>query len=91
MFVIFFYHSLPLPHHKSLIPHQPDVTQRNSVILTARVGNEKKHTNATTNFQQLCCAFSPGVYVIELRLEMEKVSEVKKQSQTHGTCLSLSL
>lgn len=57
-------------------------------MMTARVGNEKKHTTATTNFQQLCCAFSPGVYVIELRLGTEKVSEVKEQSQAHGTCLS---
>lgn len=86
--MIFLHHSLPLPHHKSLRPHQLDETQRNTVIMTTGVGNEK-HTSAATNFQQLCCAFSPGGGVIELRLEMEKVSEVKEQSQAHGTCLSV--
>lgn len=55
----------------------------------SRSGEAEAATTATTNFQQLCCAFSPGVRVIELRLGMEKVSEVKKQSQAHGTCLSL--
>lgn len=39
-----------------------------------------------------CVVLTPlagGAGVIELSLEMEKVSEVKEQSQAHGMCLSV--